>query len=207
MNIFFLDRNPEEAARFMIDKHIVKMPTESAQLLSVAHRVLDGEYLEYEYWDEHDRTRKKKMWLLPEEEVKIKVKEDPDRGQIFRPAYTHPRGFTLYAATHHNHPCATWTMSGEKQYEWHYQLCRAMLNEYTRRYGKIHGVEKIMGLLAELPKNIPKGVEWSDPPLAMPDSFKQSDHVAAYRYLYNRAKAPFAKWTKTDPPDWFKPEF
>ena len=43
MNIFYLDRNPVVAAQMMCDKHVVKMILESAQMLSTAHRVLDGE--------------------------------------------------------------------------------------------------------------------------------------------------------------------
>lgn len=43
MNIFFLDRNPAKAAAYHCDKHTVKMIVESAQLLSTAHRVLDGD--------------------------------------------------------------------------------------------------------------------------------------------------------------------
>ena len=43
MNIFYLDRDPEIAAQMMCDKHVVKMILESAQMLSTAHRVLDGD--------------------------------------------------------------------------------------------------------------------------------------------------------------------
>jgi len=42
MNIFYLDKDPRLAAEFHNDKHVVKMILESAQLLSTAHRVLDG---------------------------------------------------------------------------------------------------------------------------------------------------------------------
>ena len=42
MNIFYLDHDPTTSARAMTDKHCVKMILESAQLLSTAHRVLDG---------------------------------------------------------------------------------------------------------------------------------------------------------------------
>ena len=42
MNIFYLHSDPDTAARAMTDKHCVKMILESAQLLSTAHRVLDG---------------------------------------------------------------------------------------------------------------------------------------------------------------------
>lgn len=43
MNIFFLDRAPAKAAEYHCDKHVVKMILETAQLLSTAHRVLDGD--------------------------------------------------------------------------------------------------------------------------------------------------------------------
>ena len=48
MNIFYLDRDPVVAAKMHCDKHVVKMILESAQMLSTAHRVLDGD----EYADE-----------------------------------------------------------------------------------------------------------------------------------------------------------
>ena len=43
MNIFFLDKRPDNAAEMHCDKHCVKMILEYAQMLSTAHRVLDGE--------------------------------------------------------------------------------------------------------------------------------------------------------------------
>ena len=43
MNIFVLDRNPVLAAMMQCDKHVVKMVLESAQMLSTAHRLLDGD--------------------------------------------------------------------------------------------------------------------------------------------------------------------
>jgi hypothetical protein len=42
MNIFYLHENPTLSAKAMTNKHIVKMIIEAAQLLSTAHRVLDG---------------------------------------------------------------------------------------------------------------------------------------------------------------------
>lgn len=42
MNVFFLDRDPQKAAQHHCDKHVIKLILESAQLLSTAHRVLDG---------------------------------------------------------------------------------------------------------------------------------------------------------------------
>lgn len=42
MNIFFLDYDTRKCAESHIDKHVVKMILEYAQLMSTAHRVLDG---------------------------------------------------------------------------------------------------------------------------------------------------------------------
>ena len=42
MNIFILDKNPVKAAQMLCDRHIPKMIVESAQMLSTAHRLLDG---------------------------------------------------------------------------------------------------------------------------------------------------------------------
>ncbi len=43
MNIFYLSHDPVMCARQHVDKHVVKMILESAQLLSNAHHMLDGE--------------------------------------------------------------------------------------------------------------------------------------------------------------------
>ena len=45
MNIFALSRNPQEAAQEMLDKHIVKMPTETCQMLHT--NVLYFDYIEH----------------------------------------------------------------------------------------------------------------------------------------------------------------
>jgi hypothetical protein len=43
MNVFFIDRDPDAAAKAMINKHVVKMVLECAQLLSTCHRVYGDE--------------------------------------------------------------------------------------------------------------------------------------------------------------------
>ena len=41
MNIFFLDENPKLSAQYHVDKHVVKMILETAQLLCSVHHVTD----------------------------------------------------------------------------------------------------------------------------------------------------------------------
>lgn len=43
MNIFYLHSAPIQASQAHCDKHVVKMILETAQMLSTAHRILDGE--------------------------------------------------------------------------------------------------------------------------------------------------------------------
>ena len=43
MNIFYLDHDPEIAAAYHCDKHVVCMIKETVQMMSTAHRVLDGD--------------------------------------------------------------------------------------------------------------------------------------------------------------------
>jgi len=43
VNIFYVHNCPTTAAIMLCDKHVVKMILETAQLLSTAHRVLDGD--------------------------------------------------------------------------------------------------------------------------------------------------------------------
>ena len=44
MNIFYLDHNvTKSCAEQHVDKHVVKMIVEYAQILSTAHRMIDGD--------------------------------------------------------------------------------------------------------------------------------------------------------------------
>ena len=45
MNIFLLDWNPQKAAEYHCDKHVVKMILECAQLLYCAHWVINPQYV------------------------------------------------------------------------------------------------------------------------------------------------------------------
>ena len=49
MNIFYLSTDPEKAAKYMYNKHVVKMILESAQLLCTAHVMLDGDDADVPY--------------------------------------------------------------------------------------------------------------------------------------------------------------
>lgn len=175
MNVFFLDKNPHDAARFHCDKHVVKMIVETAQLLSTAHRVLDGKQVSYI----SNTDRKAKRWQL--------------EGGLDQ---------ELYKATHANHPSAVWVRKNKATYEWTYHLFVNLLQEYNDRYKKIHSTARLMYSLGRYPKNM-KNDTFVDPPLAMPDHCKVSDAVESYRNYYRIEKRKFATWKNGNIPEWF----
>lgn len=181
MNIFILDDHPVEAARLQCDKHVVKMVLESAQMLSTAHRILDG-----------IETR------IPSKSGKTMVK-----------GWTHPTlDNFLYKAVHVGHPCTVWTMESDANYRWHYKHFVALCDEYTYRYGKVHSTDdQLREMLRACPKNIPK-IGLTPFKLAMgaaPECINESDPVGSYRAFYQTKQDRFSMdWTKRPIPEWFK---
>jgi hypothetical protein len=224
MNIFALDTDPIVAARMHCDKHIVKMVSEYAQLLSTAHRVLDGklETLTYQHqttiWTDmadtggayvHGRpgpikTRTKKFYTLPGESISLEhvfLLEDMETKYVIE-----VKGRKCMTHTHINHPCAVWARENEANYEWLNRLFAACLLEYTRRYGRTHAIAKFAAFLRKPPANINRAVLSRDEFVqTMPDEYKvPNDPVAAYQAFYVGSKARFARWTNTPVPEWFQ---
>jgi len=175
VNIFYLDTDPVVAAQQHCDKHVVKMILEYAQLLSTAHRLIDGEM----YLDKTANGRNIKRWRL-----------NDDREQ------------QMYKASHVNHPSAIWARQSSKNYQWLYQLFVACCDEYTFRYGKRHLTdEKLRNVLSMTPINIEQG-SITTMPQAMPDHCKKPDPIAGYRNYYKIEKTRMLKWTKRETPEW-----
>ena len=53
MNIFYLHQDPEKAARYQYNKHVVKMILESAQMLCTAHHCIMGSDADVPYKAAH----------------------------------------------------------------------------------------------------------------------------------------------------------
>jgi len=53
MNIFYLHKDPEKAARYQYNKHVVKMILESAQMLCTAHHCIMGDDADVPYKPAH----------------------------------------------------------------------------------------------------------------------------------------------------------
>lgn len=177
MNIFMLDKSPQKSAEMLDSTRVIKMIVESAQLLSTAHRILDGTKLL-----DYTTGRKKTLWKLPDSRDDI-----------------------LYQAAYVNHPCNIWIRKTSSNYRWLFDHFSSLLSEYTRRYGKIHSSSRLETALSSYPNNLIHG-DFTPPPLAMPDEYKTEDFVESYRSYFNGEKLfpkkKPADWKTREIPYW-----
>lgn len=200
MNLFYLHPDPYIAAQMQGDKHVVKMILETAQMLSTAHRILDGEMRivtnikpRVKKLPNGETTivmqaRKQKVWSLQRDsDGLIETQKDE----------------MLYKATHVNHPSAVWIRESAINYIWAYRHFLGLCSEYTMRYGKKHLTDtKLTQYLVTVPKKIAHK-PFVQPPCCMPDEYKITDcAMTNYRYYYGDAKKKMHKWTRRAPPVW-----
>ena len=170
MNIFYLDNDVAKCAEMHNDKHVVKMILEYAQLLSTAHRVLDGVLTV----GVSKLGRKQQRYVLSDEREQV-----------------------LYSATHINHPSAVWCRQSDSNYIWLAKLLMACCKEYSYRYGKVHKVERD-GLMQTLKNNFPKNISdkpFTEPTPAMPDECKvPGNSLQSYHNYYFMNKGHLWSW-------------
>lgn len=190
MNIFYIHPDAKICAQQHLSKHVNKMVIEYAQLMSTAHRVLDGEV----YTELSKNGRRIKRWRLDD---------------MREPA--------LMKASHINHPSAIWCRDNNQNYQYLFTLWLHLLDEFKYRYGKEHACSRLIPLLMHNPKNINCG-EFYPPNPAMPSELKivsddpkpgrKYDVLKSYRNYYNEAKRAFASWrgpvNSRPTPEWYK---
>lgn len=175
MNIFILDENLDKCAEYHVDKHIVKMPLESAQMLCTIHWI--NKYVGH---------------------IPRKLTSD-EWGEVSKHKTVDPRPFP-YLPTMYNHPCTIWARTSLSNYEWLYTYALALGEEYTYRYGKVH---KSIDVILHLPDlTLPDNglTPWAQ---AMPEGLQQLCAVSAYRDYYREEKSHLASWKYRDKPDWY----
>ncbi len=185
MNIFYLDHCPVKCAEMHVDRHVCKMVIEYAQLLSTAHRVLDGEM----YLGKTVNNRNIKRWRLP----------DGREERLMKP-------------TMMNHPSAIWVRQSSANYTWLYKMWCELQKEFTYRYGKVHATARLIPDLAKVPDNCPIG-PFTGPTPAMPDPCKvPGDSLKSYHNYYRMNKSHLWSWkgkinSRKVPPfmkEWFR---
>lgn len=168
MNIFYLDTNPVIAAAMMTDKHVIKMILESAQIMSTAHRFLDGKCeLSYVKRGSNEKSINS-HWKLDDS-----------------------RETQLYRATHIHHPSCKWVRESIHNYNWLYAHFIALSQEYSMRYGKIHKTyATLKDVLSLPPKNIPLIDRMTDMQIAISNKeyHIEGNAVESYRKYYIHEK-------------------
>jgi len=182
VNIFYLDPDPVRCAEQHCDKHVVKMIIEYAQLMSTAHRMVDGT----EWEGRTTKGHRIKRFFHP----------DPDLNMY------------LYKACHINHPSARWVRESAANYNWLYEMWVALCHEYTYRYGRKHLSQvKLEYLLLIPPLAINAEKRFTQPTPAMaqyPHCIVEGDSLTSYRQFYWEDKYAFAKWTNRPKPEWWR---
>ena len=189
MNLFYLDDDLDKCAEYHVDKHIVKMPLEVAQLMCTAIWV-----------DEH-------LGFVP----RALNKEERDHLNALKKEIKHlpmeERPLTPYLPMMYNHPCTIWVRSSLDNYEWTHCYGNALNDEYHYRYAKQHkSIVEVVNKLPE-PKNMPR-LGFTEFGLAMPDELKDYNNpIQSYRDYYHLDKATFAVWSHRSKPDWWNEDY
>ena len=178
MNIFYLHKDPVESAKLHCDKHVCKMIIEYAQMLSTAHRMLDGTE-----WVDSSSGRRIKRWKHPNSNM----------------------DGMLYKASHINHPSAIWVRENAIQYQYMYDMFIALCDEYTYRYGKKHSCYSTITHCTHIfPLQVSEPTTFTR---AMPDEYKYDDTIDTFtaykRYISSKPWASSNYLRKPDrKPDW-----
>lgn len=209
MNIFYLSHDVEQCARHMIDKHIVKMPLESMQLLSTAvrltvgisktfyddlgkphqfnvlegERVLFAEVCKVTYADgTTSRLTLRHDTKIPRDAVALDLMH-------YKPYYD-PETQRALAISHVNHPSNIWARHSIENFNWLRELTLAMEREWKRRYAHPEHVRhKSVQLLDVMPEPILPSTGFTQPTPAMPDQYKvKGDSIASYWNYYRAEK-------------------
>jgi len=187
MNIFALSRSPAESAQQMIDKHIVKMPTETCQMLHT--NILYMEYVS--------------IWGSEPQLKDLKAFHKNTGSKLMKPAML-------------NHPSTIWARQSLANFDWLLMHGVGLCSEYTHRYEKEHGTQKRIvdcGLYRELivNHNYPLG-ELTPVSIAMFDKYRIPNDmevhnwdyvIRSYRHYYLEGKWRFAAWRKNRRPEWY----
>jgi len=189
MNVFYLDENPVTCAEQHCDKHVVKMPTESCQMLHT-----NSLYFHY-----------KSIYGVEPSLKDLKKFHTHINSKMMKPAML-------------NHPSTIWARKNKANYMWLYHHAVALCKEYTYRYGKEHGSYKriLDSTIFDTVEYNPSHLTPID--IAMANeyrldkeqyfidnpNFSDWDYVIdCYRNYYLEGKWRFAEWSKNRRPNWF----
>ena len=196
MNIFILHSNPQRAARWHADKHVVKMILESVQMLYTAHWTLAFPFL----------LQCKSPIALAKAQKPLPT---PPSLSVFKAPFQqkneNQRG---YRPVHIHHPCSVWVRSSLQNYMWLCSLAIALAKEHRHRWphSAEHSCAEHASWLLANPPNLPDTGIATPFALAMPDEYKKGkDAIRSYRAFYKGSKTDRGitnHYTKRHKPHW-----
>ena len=187
MNLFYLDEDIDKNAEYHMDTHVVKMPTEAAQMLTTA------------IWVDKHLGYVPRALNVEERALlnSLKAKEPS----------IEERTFTRFLPTHVNHPCSIWVRSSLDNYEWTFNYVDALNSEWAFRWRHNHNHGSYDATIA-LPEPISlKRIGLTPYVQAVPDEYKDENPIAAYRLYYMCEKAGWAVWKRRFKPPWWDEYF
>lgn len=193
MNIFALHPNPRKAARWHVDKHIVKMVLEYCQLLYTAHWVVHYPEL---------LTNKSAVGLSAAQK-QCAVPDDMKTAPICKTTNE-----PSYRPCHIHHPSAKWARQTKANYEWLCQLAEEVAREYRFRYHKTHSCEEhVLWLKNNIP-NLPDEPRTTFAIAMAPEYKICNDPIRCYRHFYRTSKQDrgLIAYTKRHVPHWLTPK-
>lgn len=110
----------------------------------------------------------------------------------------------LYKKTHTGHPCVKWAGQSQDNYLWLLDHMRALLEEYTARFGKQHKSGSLLPALSAYAPSMPQGQGLM--PFANCTDFKHIPdvHEAYKQALMSKWKNDklVPRWTQSNQPEW-----
>jgi hypothetical protein len=130
--------------------------------------------------------------------------------QMLSTAINENGGQAPYKSTHKNHPSNIWCRETRDNWTWLWLHGKALSEEYTFRYGKVHKCDDILKQLLEMRLNLPEGPLTTFANCAAHQgkgfNFKLTSPVTdAYRLYLNARWSTDARppqWTGRKAPDW-----
>jgi len=190
VNIFALSKNPAEAAQQMLDKHVVKMPTETCQMLHT-----NALYFHYV-----------SIYGVKPTLADLKKFHTHINSKLMKPAML-------------NHPSTIWARQSKHNTDWLIRHGLALCEEYTLRYGKTHGSYERILVVWDLYFTTDATWKKATPvTIAMDDMYRLDEKeysqrnpnwvgwdfvIASYRHYYLEGKWRFASWKMNRRPEWF----
>lgn len=96
--------------------------------------------------------------------------------------------------THLNHPASIWCRTNKSNYSWLLAHTKALCDEYTHRYGKVHKSSIHLLSLSNYPVSIEDG-ELSEFVRCMPDEFKLASLLDPCKSYQLYLKSKYNDWT------------